>query len=611
MPFDAFRFKVFSRRVFIIAGLQGALFFIIIARLFKFQILDYSYFKDRSDGNRIKQKIIPPLRGLILDRENRIIASNAEYFRIILKKVNYKSDLNIIEKLAKVLNFKEDGKKALILEYNRNRIQKEIIIYRYLTRKELIAVEFNLHLLKNISVGVGNARIYSNSFSFSNLIGYVIQVPSSEAKSKKYIQHPDIKIGAEGLEKIYDNDLLGKAGMQYYEVNAAGFKIADLESFTPVNGKDLNFSFNARLQNFAFELCKNKKASVVLMDITTGEILAMLSSPSFDINLLSKKIDTETWNSMLNDPQKPLINRPIQSAYAPGSIFKLISALVALENGYDFNQKIQCTGSTYIYGTQRRCWLKTGHGKLDLRNAIKHSCNMTFYNIGVHYSVSDFHKMASEFGVGEIFKNFEFTNQIKGINPSNVWKKEFTGESWYPGDTINLSIGQGFIKMTSLQLAVLLSRLASLGKRIEPTMQFKTEIPNFEEINVNKEHLKFVKSALFEATNSPGGTSYFSRIREKGLEFSGKTGTAQVVSKFLEKHEYTDVTRPHAIFAGFAPFENSKFAASVIIENGGFGSSAAAPIGKNLLLFAQLLNLERTEDAKKLTNSLGINFSKL
>ena len=610
MPFDAFRFKVFSRRVFIVSSLQIIGFIIIIGRLFKFQILDYNYFKNRSDGNRIKSNIIPPLRGLIFDRDGKIVAENKDYYRIILKKSGYKNDILEIEKLSKVLGFKEDGKRALMLEYNRNRGQKEFIIYRYLNRKELLNVEFNLHLFKNISVGIGSARVYSNSFSLSNLLGYVIQVPTSEAKKKKYIIHPDIKIGAEGLEKIYDNELIGKAGAEYFEVNASGFKIGDLAKVNPINGKDLTFSFSSKIQNFAYHLCKGLKASVVLMDINTGEILTMISTPSFDINLLSKKVDTETWNSLINDPKKPLVNRPIQSAYAPGSIFKVITALVALEGGINPKEKVACTGSTTIYGMQRRCWLKTGHGKLDLHSAIKHSCNMTFYNIGTKFDVAKFHKMAKEFGVGEIFEDFEFKNQNKGINPSDKWKKENLKEPWFPGDTVNLAIGQGFIKMTALQIAVMMSRIASVGKMVEPTIQFNSNTA-FPQINVNPEHIKFVKSALFDATNTEGGTSYYSRIRDKGLEFCGKTGTAQVVSKFLEKHEYTEATRPHGIFGAFAPFENSRFSAGVIVENGGFGSAVAAPIGKNLLYFAQLLDLGRISDAKKLANRLGINFEEL
>jgi penicillin-binding protein 2 len=414
------------------------------------------------------------------------------------------------------------------------------------------------------------------------------------------------------LEKIYDNDLIGKAGVQYSEVNASGFKIADLTTIPPINGKDFKFSFSSKLQNFAYHLCKGRKTSVVLMDVNTGEVLTMLSTPSFDINLLSKKVDNETWNSLVNDPKKPLLNRPIQSAYVPGSIFKIITALVALEGKVSPKDKIACTGSTTIYGMQRRCWLKTGHGRLDLHDAIKHSCNMTFYNIGTRFDVSKFHKMAKEFGVGEVFEDFEFKNQNKGINPSDKWKRENLKEMWFPGDTVNLAIGQGFVKMTALQIAVMMARIASLGKMVHPTMQFNSsKTADFKQIDVNPEHIKFVKSALFDATNTEGGTSYYSRIREKGLEFCGKTGTAQVVSKFLEKHEYTETTRPHGIFGAFAPFENSRFSAGVIVENGGFGSAVAAPIGRNLLLFAQLLDLGRFVEAKKLANSLGINFDEL
>jgi penicillin-binding protein 2 len=613
MPFDAFRFKVFTRRVFIVSAVQTFCFLAIIGRLFKFQILDYNYFKNKSDGNRIKTSIIPPLRGIIKDRNNFIVASNTEYYRIILKKTNLRNDLKSIEALAKVLQFGDEGLHRLILEYNRNKLPKEIILYRYLTRKELLKVEFNLHLLKNISVGIGNARIYSNSLAFSSLLGYVVQVSSEESKTGKYVSHPDIKIGAEGLEKIYDKELLGKHGVKYTEVNVSGVTISNLETINPVAGKNIKISFNSILQSFAFEMCKTKKASVVLLDIKTGEVLVFLSTPTFDINLLSKKIDNETWKNLLQDPLKPLVNRPIQASYTTGSIHKIVTSLVALSEGMRASETILCKGQTVIYNTIRRCWFEKGHGKLDLKNAIKHSCNMMFYHVGTFAPMETFHKIAKELSIGETFPSFDFTKQNSGINPDDKWKRGHLKERWYQGDTINLSIGQGFVRANALQLAVMMARIASLGKKVEPTLKFweGASPPEFQDIDINSYHIGFVKSALFDATNSPGGTSYGSRIIEKGLEFSGKTGTAQVVSKFLKKNQYNDTNRPHGLFSGFAPFENSRFAASVIVENGGFGSAAAAPIGKNLLLFAQLLELGRISDAKKLAFSLGLKIPEL
>lgn len=611
MPFDAFRFKVFSRRVFILSTLQIVAFAIVILRLFKFQILDYNYFKNKSDGNRIKTTIIPPKRGIIFDRENAIMASNTQYYRIILKRSNYKSDILALNKLAEILKFSEKGRKNLILEYNKNKLQKEVIVYRYLTRKELLQVEFNLHLLPQFAVGIGIARVYSNPFAFSNLLGYVMQVPPSEIKAGKYIAHPDVKIGAEGIEKFYDNELLGKHGIEYTEVNAMGIKIADIETKQPIDGKDIKISINSIIQKFAYYLANEKKGAIVLLDILTGELLSMVSTPSFDINLLSQKIDNFTWNALVNNPQKPLINRPIQSAFAPGSIYKIITAIVALESGINADDTVNCTGQIYIHNMLRRCWLEKGHGRINLRNSIKHSCNIMFYNIGASCKNDLFVQVGKELCIGENFDDFEFQKQNVGINPNDAWKRANLKEAWYPGDNVNLAIGQGFVKTNGLQLAVMMARIASLGKKIQPrlTVWDKDFLPEFDEININPAFLQFVKRGLFEGTNSAGGTSYGSRIFEKGFEFSGKTGTAQVVSKFLQKHEYSDLTRPHGLFAGFAPFENSRFAASVIMENGGFGSSSAAPIGKNLLYFTQLLYANRINDAKKLCRNLGMDVS--
>jgi penicillin-binding protein 2 len=609
MPFDAFRFKIFTRRVFIVSILQSVGFLLIIGRLFKFQILDYNYFKDKSDGNRTKSIILPPLRGLIKDREDLVIAYNTEYYRVILNRTSYSNDISSIKKLSAILGFGSIGMRNLLNEYNRNRNQKEIVLYRYLTRKELINIEFNLHLLPNISVGLGNARVYKHSFAFSHLLGYVMQSPTPRANnnSLKFLAHPDIKIGAEGIEKIYNNTLIGKHGLKITEVNAGGFKIADIKTVDAIQGSSIKLSFNAILQIFAYELCKNIKASIVLLDITTGEVLIMLSTPSFDINALSKKIDQDTWKDLLNNPDKPLVNRSIQSAYAPGSIFKPITALAALEGGYNVHEKVNCTGKIYMLKSWRHCWLKKGHGNLDLHDAIKRSCNITFYHIGSFIKLETMHSVAKEFSIGENFGDFEFKKQNVGINPSDVWKRKTIKEQWYLGDTINLSIGQGFVRCNALQLAIMMARIASLGKKVEPTLQFCPEKREFENINIHPSYIDFIKKALFDGTNTRGGTSYGSRIKESGMEFSGKTGTAQVVSKVLERHEYTKNTRPHGLFSGFAPFVNSKFSASVIVENGGFGSVAAAPIGKNILHFTQLLYLGKKEEAKKLSLSLGVN----
>lgn len=605
MPFDAFRYKIFSRRIFIISCLQGLGLLLIIARLFKFQILDYNYFKTRSDRNRIKSTILPPARGLILDIKDKIVASNSEYYRAVLKKTSYKEDIETILKLAAVLGFKENGTRELLREYRRNRQLKEVIIYRYLTRKELINIEFNLPFLKNISVGVGSGRIYSHSLAFSHLVGYITQTSASKIQSEKQFSHPDIRIGAEGVEKIYNDILIGKYGVKYTEVNVGGYQVNELETVLPQPGKNIKISFDSIIQIFAYELCKNYKASVVILDISTGEIKVMLSTPSFDINLLSKKVDNTAWYELLNDPRKPLLNRTVQSAYAPGSIFKPITAIAGLMEGYNRNQGVKCEGKIYMYKKWRNCWRKSGHGVLMLKDAIKHSCNITFYNLGNLIRIETFHKVAKEFSLGERFKKFEFTKQNEGINPNETWKKEALKEHWYTGDNLNLAIGQGYVRCNALQIAVMMARIASEGKKIEPSIN-PFSPSDFENINIPPSYISFVKEALFEASNSPGGTSYKSRIQESGMEFSGKTGTAQVVSKFLEKYEYTAHNRPHGLFAGFAPFHNSKFATAVIIENGGFGSAVAAPIGRNLLYFSQLLDKNRIEDAKNFALNLGI-----
>lgn len=606
MPFDTVRYKIFTRRAFVVSTLKAFGFLVILGRVFYLQVLNGKYYRTRADNNRIKSIIMIPDRGIIYDCNNRIIANSIEYYRLILKKINKKADYEVMKRLSSILKFADS--KTFEREYNKDS-SKEVVLYSYITRKELIDIEFNAPYLPNIYISVSTARKYVHNFAYAHLLGYVAEPSEKEVKNNpdNLMFHPDLKVGYGGIEKYYDHILKGKPGYKNVEIDVRGFKIRDLDIKQPIRGEPISVTIDSKIQEFAYAIASKYKSSCVLMNVNTGEVITMFSTPSFDSNLMSKKILDSDWSALITNERKPLLNRAIQSSYPPGSVFKIVTALTALQNGHDPEKKYSCHGTIRIGGKERHCWKTSGHGSLNLHDAIKHSCNVYFYNLATEYGVDKFEETSSELSLGSIFRNFEFTNQDKGIIPSAQWKLRAYRQPWYPGDTVNCAIGQGFVQVNCLQLATMMSRIASGGLKIEPSLVEKSSY-SFDKININPKNLDIVKSGMFDVVNAPGGTAFFLKLSDPAFAFCGKTGTSQVVSKFLDTHSNSayknEASRPHGLFAGFAPFDKPKFAIGVICENGGFGSSSAGIVAKHVLHYAQLLNAGRHQEADNLASSV-------
>ncbi len=584
---DIEEFKGFQRRIFMLGLGKAILSSFIVGKLYYLQILNKSKFGKLSEDNRTKIKILYPERGIIFDQNNKKIAENRiDYQLSILKEKKSLINKEII-KLQKILNLTDDDFFQLNKNIKRNTLDDFITIKKNLSWEELETFEYFSHQFPFMSITKEKVRSYDNNYAFSHVIGYVGY--DSNIKNKK--KSPDLKIGKTGIEKIYNNDLIGKEGWQKIESNSSGTIVRKLDNLKSRSGKNLKTFLNLNIQEYNYNLLKKMSGSMVLLDCKSGGIISMLSSPSFDINEFSYGIKSDSWKAYQNDPNKPLLNKSISGLYAPGSTFKLIVALFALQNqNFKVNQKYLCSGFTELGNHKFHCWKRKGHGYVDLRQAIKESCDCYFYNLANDINIDELAVMAKKFSIGNKTK-VDLPNESSGLMPTVSWKKKNKSDSWHLGETYNAVIGQGFTLSTPLQLAIMTARIAS-GKNIYPRIKFDPDTKlNFSDLEIDKNSLDFVRNSMFAVVNEYKGTAFSSRLKSKKYKMAGKTGTSQVrrislaerESGVLENKELPYKLRDHSIFSGFVPFEDPQFAISIILEHEGSGSKVAAPMARDIL----------------------------
>ena len=472
-----------------------------------------------------------------------------------------------------------------------------------------------MHEIQGIKPVVAVTRKYLQDGSFSHLIGYVSDVSVSDLENSEFLRKvhvPGLKTGKTGLEKSLNESMVGEAGYQRYEVNAFGKKVKELKFIQGTFGKNFRTTLDMDVQKFANELLKDKSGSICVMDIYTGDIIAMVSGPTFDANKFVHGIASKDWQDLINDDKKPLINKSIAGVYPPGSTLKPIVALSALENDVvGPNTTVKCEGAIELYGHKYHCWKEKGHGFLRLREAIKQSCDIYFYEVARRLGVDRLAVTANKFGLGN--KVFDILNEERtGLVPSTQWKLKNIGKGWLIGETLLAGIGQGYFQTTPMQLCLMTAQLANGGYKIKPKIIYDEQAlqptidawraefnlrnnsinlssPLLKKLYKNRENVKFVLDAQYGATNEPMGTSYRSRHVKPEYIFAGKTGTSQIRRITEEERELKlkqkDLPykrRDHALFIAFAPYKNPRYALSVVIEHGGTGSSIAAPIAKKM-----------------------------
>ena len=581
--------QTLNRRTFFLLLVKTSLFSIVSLRLFNIQITNSSKYKTLSKNNQINIEILYPVRGLITDRNNNIVAENIKVFDLYVIPEHTK-DINVtINNLSKYVDIDFKKKREIIELSKKIKKFEKIKIIENLDWKTLELLEANKNYLLGLKLIVDFQRIYPQDESFSHLLGYVNK-PSKKDLNLPYISKmPMLNIGKQGIEKSFNEFLVGKPGNKEVEVSASGRIIREISKKPSVKGNNLKLSIDTKLQKFSFtRLSSHKAGSIVVMDIKSGEILSIASFPNFNSNKIVQQPNKNYWDSLLDNSLSPLTDRSVQGLYSPGSTFKMIVAIAALQKGIiKLDNKFSCEGKINYGDRIFHCWKTKGHGSMDIQTAIQESCDVFFYNLAIKVGIDAISEVAKDFGLGEIY-NLKIQNQKRGIIPSKKWKKENLNESWYGGETLIAAIGQGYVLTTPLQLAVMTARIASGGKAVLPIIIKSPQDKNFNSMSKYEESLKIIKKAMFNVVNKNKGTAY--KQKSENFKFSGKTGTSQVKKITLAERESenfrnTEIewkNRDHALFVGYMPSDKPKYAISVIIEHGGSGASTAAPIARDI-----------------------------
>ena len=621
--------RLITRRVFMLAAAKLILLGGITSRLYSLQISDREKYELLSDKNRIREWKTPPQRGFIVDHFNNILADNDRVFQVHLDLDQIKDFNDVIFKLKNILELSNNELKKIYREKERLKPWDTLVASDNLNWTQFSKLNLYLHELEGVKPVVSSSRFYPYKNSLVHVVGYVGAASQKDIERKDVIKEnlvPGLKVGKSGIEYAKETQLIGRYGIKRYEVNSSGKRISQIDYIKETQGEKIKLTVDLEVQQLAQELLKDKAGSISAMDIYTGEIIAMASSPTYDPNKFTHGIGHKDWGEIRDDPLKPLVNKSIAGLYSPGSTFKPLVALAALEFGtIDPDRPILCKGHKHpyeLYDVKYHCWKKQGHGYMRLRNAIKQSCDIYFYEMARLLGVDRLAIIAKRYGLGSnILKDLYF-DEKKGVVPDTLWKKNAIGKSWYLGETVINGIGQGYIQTTPLQLCLMTAQIANGGYKIKPHIirdeginyesarlkianQFVNETADFtadEKFLVDRDYklyerlyrdpnnIEFIKDAMFGSTNEQYGTSYKSRYDDVKYQYAGKTGTSQV-KRITEEERKLDLdqsqieykNRDHALFIAFAPYKNPRYSISVLVEHGGSGSSGAAPLASKLI----------------------------
>ncbi len=610
MQQDNVRQKLFNRRTAILAGSQIALFGVLAGRMYQLQVLENERFQTLAEDNRINMRLLAPPRGRIVDRFGIPLAFNQINYRVVVVPEQTGSVAATLDALTHIIALSDVERRRIMRDVQRKRRFVPITIKDNLSWDDVSKIAVNAADLPGVSVEVGSTRWYSSGPTLAHAVGYVAPPSDSDLTGDPLLEQPDFRIGRNGVERAYDLALRGRAGSSQIEVNALGRPIRELARSESEPGEDLVLTLDAELQGFAAErLAKEESGTAVLLDARTGDVLALVNVPSFDPNEFTKGIAPLLWRSLLSNTRHPLTNKAISGQYSPGSTFKMMVALAALEGGIatpDF--RVNCPGFVELGDNKFHCWKKGGHGGLDMLDGMKQSCDVYFYELSRRVGIDPIAQMARRFGLGRTLE-LGLPGERGGLMPTRDWKIAATGVSWQQGDTLVAGIGQGYVLATPLQLAVMIARLANGGFAVTPRLTrdaiegrrlvARRETPS-PPVGVSQRWLSFIVRAMTGVVNDPRGTAFRARVTEPGMQFGGKTGTSQV-RRITEEERRVGVRKPdqvpwverdHAVFVGYAPIESPRYAVAVLIEHGGGGSSVAAPIARDILVEA--LKRERT-----------------
>tara|TARA_B100000029_G_scaffold505671_1_gene586746 strand:- start:187 stop:2121 length:1935 start_codon:yes stop_codon:yes gene_type:complete len=616
------KIRLIGRRMFIISTAKAVVVFGILGRLISLQINESKKYKTLSDKNRFREWKFSPPRGLIRDYFGKEIASNRQVYQLHLVPENSENLEVLIFRLKNILNLSDKDIYRIKKKIGSQKPWDPVIISDNLTWSEFSRINLFLHELQGVEPVVSVARLYTEPSS-AHVIGYVSKISKKDLQTKAYLENKiaaGTRVGKTGLEIQLDPKVIGEVGHKRYEVNAFGKRIKEISINPGKAGENFKTTLDLEVQNLSSKLLEGKSGAICVMDIYRGDIISLVSAPVFDSNKFVHGINQKDWDFLIKHRDKPLVNKAIAGLYPPGSTIKLLSTISALENDvHNPKTVIRCTGYIELYGEKYHCWKKKGHGFLDMREGIKQSCDVYFYEVARKLGIDRLSETAKKFGLGESVLE-GFFEEKNGLVPNTKWKRKNIGKSWYLGETLHAGIGQGYWQTSPLQLCLMTAQIANGGYKIKPRIilsdQEESKFKNLDQFLFDKklfsddvvslyefiakfrykslfrnpENIKFVQDALFGATNEPMGTSYRSRLTKKEFVFAGKTGTSQV-RRFTEEQRELEVKnedlpyeqRDHALFVAFAPYDEPRYAISVLVEHGGSGSRSAAPIAKKVI----------------------------
>ncbi len=592
---------IFKERAILSALLVAGTFILLIMRLYDLQITNYSHYQTLSDDNRVRVLPIAPTRGLIIDRNGEILADNTPNYQLVITSSQVKDMSELIATLAEFIDIQEHELARFNKALKRQQSFQQTPLKLNLTEQEVAKFAVNQHRYPGVEIAAHSTRYYPQKNSFAHALGYVGRINEKElTKLDKQKYQGTSHVGKVGIEKYYETDLHGEVGYQHVEINAQGRSLRVLKTQTSLPGMDIQLSLIARLQEVAEEALGEENGAIVAIDPNNGDVLAFVSQPNYDPNLFVNGIGQLAYSALRDDKHRPLFNRALIGQYPPGSTVKPIVALAGLQYGVTWPEKTMYAGPFFqLPGKARkyRDWKKEGHGIVNMDSAIAQSCDVYFYQLGDELGIDRMHEFLIQFGLGSRTK-LDTVGEVKGLMPSPEWKRSARGQPWYPGETIITSIGQGYMLTTPLQLAVMTAYIANHGTMYQPrfvratrptgTLKFENKQPiPIAKVKVDDEsYWQAIEQAMVSVVHAPNGTAR--RIgADASYQMAGKTGTAQVFG-IAQDEEYDKETTPkhlqdHALFVAYAPVENPVIAIAVVVENGGSGSSAAAPVARKIL----------------------------
>lgn len=590
---ESAREQMFTRRAFVLGGGMAAAGIALAGRMTWLSVFQSEKYVTLSEGNRVQNRLIPPRRGWIIDRAGKPLALNQPDYSLALIPEQVGDLEAALTALTRLLPMTEEDLDRIRKQFASQPKYMPVEVKTGIAWPQFAELNLRLPDLPGIMPVRGFSRVYPEGERFAHLLGYVGTASAEQYKASRdpLLIFPGFKVGKDGIEKKADLSLRGKPGANRVEVNARGRVVRELDTRSDIPGANLRLTIDRGLQSYAARRIGDDSASVIVMDCETGDLLCLLSMPAYDPNVFSTRITQKLWADLQASDHHPLINKSVQGLYPPGSTFKMMTALAALETGTLPDDSCYCNGRYRLGSNTWHCWSKRGHGTVRMHAALVHSCDVYFYTFGRAAGIDAIAATARKFGLGQKF-DLPLPAQSGGIVPDDAWKMRRYSKSWTVAETLNTAIGQGYLIVNPLQLAVMAARLAS-GKQVEPRLLADAPRTTPPSLGVSDEHLQIIRDGMVDVVNAGGGTGKQARLRVEGIRAAGKTGSAQVRRITMADRRAGRTSsdrmpwkfRDHALFVAFAPAEAPRYAVSVIVEHGSHGGTAAAPIARDVLTY--------------------------